>query len=168
MGTNTRRVVAALGMLLLSAAVVTTAAIPGQAAASPSPGTPGALSAIRTGAHPTYDRIVLDFPGGAPQIRTSRFVDKLIRDGSGQVESLPGSAFAEVSMSPGQTHDAQGHLTYPGPRKFTTPGLNNVTAVAITGDFEGYLTIGAGLHRRTTLNVFTLTGPPRVVIDIGR
>ncbi|MGH3793855.1 MAG: AMIN-like domain-containing (lipo)protein [Pseudonocardiaceae bacterium] len=173
MGMITRRVSVTLAAFLLSAVVGTIAAIPAQSAVQAQSavpagsGTPGALTGIRTGAHPTFDRIVLDFPGGTPQVRTARFVDKLVRDGSGQVEPLPGAAFAEVSMFGGSTYDANGHPTYLGPRKFSTPGLHNVMAIAITGDFEGYLTIGIGMRRQTSLNVFTLTNPARVVIDVG-
>lgn len=166
MRTITRRAGTVLGALVLSAAAVGTVAGPAQSAVSP--GTPGALTAIRTGVHPTYDRIVLDFPGGAPAVRRSEFVPKLIRDGSGEVEPMPGSAFADVTMFPARTTDLNGRPTYTGPRKVLNPGLNNVTGFAITGDYEGYLTIGMGMRRHTSLHVFTLTGPPRVVIDVAR
>jgi hypothetical protein len=162
------RAAVVLATLLFSAGVITAVAIPAESAVPAAAGTPGALTAIRTGAHPTYDRIVLDFPGGVPEVRDSRFVEELIRDPSGEVESLPGDQFAQVTMFPAATYDLEGNPTYLGPRKFTTPGLNNVTAIAITGDFEGYLTIAMGMREKTWLHVFTLTGPPRVVIDVGR
>lgn len=169
MSTITKRIVTVLGTLVLGATAFTTVAVPAQSAASDrSAVPPGALAGIRTGAHPGFDRIVLDFPGGAPNVVNSQFVPELIRDGSGEVEPMPGAAFAEVTMFSAATADGAGRSTYPGPRKFTTPGLNNVTGVAITGDYEGHLTIGTGLARRTSLHVFTLTGPPRVVVDIGR
>jgi hypothetical protein len=41
-------------------------------------------------------------------------------------------------------------------------------AVAITGDYESYLSIGIGMREQTWVNVFTLTAPSRVVIDVGR
>lgn len=168
----TKRVGTALGALAVSAAAFTTGAVPAQSAvaagSAASAVPPGALAGIRTGAHPGFDRIVLDFPGGAPDIVGSRFVPELIRDGSGEVEPMPGAAFAEVTMFSAGTADGAGRSTYPGPRKFTTPGLNNVTGVAITGDYEGYLTLGTGLRRQTSLHVFTLTGPPRIVVDIAR
>ena len=166
MGIITRRVTTVLGALVLSAAAVTAVAVPAQSAVSSR--APGELTGIRTGAHPSYDRIVLDYPGGAPQVINSQFVPQLIRDGSGEVEQLPGAAFAEVAMFPAGTADVNGNPTFSGPRKFTTSGLNNVTAIAITGDYEGHLTIGTGMHRKTSLHVFTLTGPPRIVVDIGR
>ncbi len=41
-------------------------------------------------------------------------------------------------------------------------------AVAITGDFEATLSVGVGMRKQTWVTVFTLTGPNRVVIDVGR
>ncbi len=39
-------------------------------------------------------------------------------------------------------------------------------AVAITGDYEGVLSMGVGMRRQTWIKAFTLTGPTRVVIDV--
>jgi hypothetical protein len=160
MGTITRRTVATL---LLSAAVVTAGAVPAQSAV---PDTP-VLTGIRTRVHPTFDRIVLDLSGPPPQV-SSRFVDDLTQDGSGDIAWLTGAAFAEVVATPAQAHDDAGHPSYPGAQKFRTRNLANVMAVAITGDYEAYLSIGVGMRRQTWVNVFTLTAPTRVVIDVGR
>jgi hypothetical protein len=126
------------------------------------------LTGIRTGAHPGFDRIVLDFSGPRPQVLSSRFADELIRDGSGDIEWLTGAAFAEVVLSPAQAHDDAGQLTYPQPWKFRTRDLSNVMAVAVTGDFEATLTIGIGMRQQTWIKTSTLTAPTRVVIDVGR
>ena len=40
-------------------------------------------------------------------------------------------------------------------------------AVAVTGDFEGVLSIGLGTRYQSWVRVFTLTAPTRVVIDVG-
>ncbi|MGH3989561.1 MAG: AMIN-like domain-containing (lipo)protein [Pseudonocardiaceae bacterium] len=163
MGTITRR---ALAAVLLSAAVVTAGAVPALSAVQPAPAIP-VLTGIRTGVHPTFDRIVLDFSGPRPQV-SSRFVDELIQDGSGDIEWLTGAAFAEVQANPAQAHDDQGNPSLPGPRKFRTRNLTNVMAVAITGDYEAYLTLGVGMRKQTWVTVFTLDAPTRVVIDVGR
>jgi len=164
MGTITRRTLASL---LLSAALVTASGVPAQSATQPAPVTP-VLTNIRTGVHPSFDRIVLDFSGPRPQVYSSRFVDELVRDGSGDVEWLTGAAFVEVVLTPAQAHDDAGQLTYPQPWKFRTRNLSNAMAVAITGDFEATLTIGVGMRKQTWVKAFTLTGPTRVVIDVGR
>jgi hypothetical protein len=41
-------------------------------------------------------------------------------------------------------------------------------AVAIPGDYEAVLSVGVGMRKQTWVNVFTLTAPSRVVIDVGR
>jgi hypothetical protein len=126
------------------------------------------LTGIRTAVHPTFDRIVLDLtPGYRPQV-TSRFTDELQRDGSGAIEWLTGCVFSEVVVHGARAHDDAGNSSYLGPRKFRTRNLSNVMAIAITGGFEATLSIGVGMRKRTWVKVFTLTGPNRVVIDVGR
>ena len=48
-----------------------------------------------------------------------------------------------------------------------TPDLQNVAAVTLAGDFEGQVTLGLGLNTKTYYQVFALSGPTRVVIDVG-
>ena len=164
MGAITRR---ALATILLSAAVVTVGAVPAQAApAQPAPDI-GVLTGVRTGVHPRFDRIVLDFSGPPPQV-SSRFVDELIQDGSGDIEWLTGAAFAEVVATPAYTHEDQGNSSWPGPRKFRTRNLTNVMALAVPGDYEAVLSVGVGMRKQIWVKTFTLTAPTRVVIDVGR
>jgi hypothetical protein len=72
-----------------------------------------------------------------------------------------------VVANPAAAHDDNGNPTYPGPQKFRTRNLRNVMAVAITGDYEAYLSIGLGIRTRTWVRTFTLTSPTRVVVDVG-
>ncbi|MGH3721117.1 MAG: AMIN-like domain-containing (lipo)protein [Pseudonocardiaceae bacterium] len=163
MGMISRRT---LATLFLSIGLVAAGAVPAQSAVPPASGVP-VLTGIRTGVHPTFDRVVLDFSGSPPKV-SSRFVDELIRDGRSDIEWLTGAAFATVVATPAQAHDDAGHPSYPGPQKFRTRNLTNVMAVGITGDFEGYLSIGVGMRKQTWVKVFTLDAPTRVVIDVGR
>jgi hypothetical protein len=144
MGSISRRTLAAL---LLSVAVVTAGTVPAQSAVPDIP----VLTGIRTGAHPAFDRIVLDVSGPRPQV-SSRLVDELTQDGSGNVEWLTGAAFAEVRATPAQAHDEAGHPSFAGPRKFRTSNLTNVMAVSIIGDFEGVVSVGVGMRKQTWVN----------------
>ncbi|SED19945.1 hypothetical protein SAMN04489727_6852 [Amycolatopsis tolypomycina] len=156
-----RRVLAAV-VLLLGGGLLA-AAGPAQAA---DPVTP-TMTNIRTGLNSGFDRVVLDLSSGpAPTVR-HQLVDELFADASGEVVWLTGEYFIEVFASPAAAHDADGNPTFPGPRKFRTWNLRNVMAVAVTGDFEGQLTIGLGVRSRTAVKVFTLTAPNRVVIDVA-
>jgi hypothetical protein len=136
------------------------------AAAQPAPTIP-TLTGIRTGQHPGFDRIVLDFAGGPAPTVTSEFTDELIADGSGEIFWLTGEYFLSVVSTPAYAHDQAGNPTYPGPDRLRTRNLRNVMAVGVTGDFEGYVSVGLGLRTQTWARAFTLTSPTRVVIDVG-
>lgn len=124
------------------------------------------LTNIRVGAHPDYDRIVFDLTA-LPATENARYVAQLVHDPSGAPVSLPGNAFLQVTMTGTAAHDDNGNLTYPGPDTFTTPQLTNVRAVALIGDFEGYVNVGLGLRHSAGIHVFTLTGPNRLVVDVN-
>jgi hypothetical protein len=147
--------------LLLAASVA--AAGPAQAQS-----TAPTLTGIRTGNNPGFDRVVLDLSAGqSPGTVSYQLVDELTADPSGEVVWLTGEYFVNVSAFAAAAHDQNGNPTYTGPQKFRTRNLSNVMAVAVTGDFEAHLTIGLGVRSRTTVNVFTLTAPNRVVIDVA-
>jgi hypothetical protein len=155
-----RRVLVAVTLLLAGSVA---AAVPAQATAPVIP----AMTAIRTGNNPAFDRVVLDLtPGPAPAVGY-QLTDELTADPSGEIVWLTGEYFIAVSATPAAAHDADGALTYTGPQKFRTRNLANVMAVVLTGDFEGHLSVGLGVRARTAVNVFTLTAPNRVVIDVA-
>ncbi len=160
MSTTLRRALLAVTLLL---AGTLAAAVPAQAG----PAT-AALTGIRTGLNSGFDRIVLDLSAGTvPSSLNYQLVDELTADPSGEVGWLTGQYFVNVSAFPLVAHDANGNPTYTGPQKFRTRNLHNVMAVAVTGDFEAHLSVGLGVRSRTTVNVFTLTAPNRVVIDVA-
>ncbi|SEF38333.1 hypothetical protein SAMN05421837_12058 [Amycolatopsis pretoriensis] len=146
--------------LLLAASVA--AAAPAQAVNSVP-----TLTAIRTGNNPTFDRVVLDLGPGSAPTPGYQLVDELIADPSSEIVWLTGEYFINVSVPYAAAHDDNGNPTYTGPVKFRTRNLSNVMAVAVIGDWEAHLLIGLGVRSRTTVNVFTLTAPNRVVIDVA-
>lgn len=129
------------------------------------PGPSALLTGISTGRHPTFDRIVLRFDGPVPDCKAS-FVDQITADGSGAPIPLGGNAFLSITNMGATSWDGT-QRTYTGSQSFSTPELDNVEAVVISGDFEGYLTIGVGMRQRTHYEVFALTDPTRVVIDVA-
>ncbi|MEU8637591.1 hypothetical protein AB0C38_35885 [Amycolatopsis sp. NPDC048633] len=157
-----RRALTAVALLLAGTGTLAAAA-PSSAAVQSVP----TLTTIRTGNNPGFDRIVLDLTSGAAPAVSYQLVDELTADPSGEIVWLTGEYFINVTATPAAAHDDAGNLTYPGPQKFRTRNLGNVMAVAVTGDFEAHLTIGLGVRSRTAVNVFTLTAPNRVVIDVA-
>jgi hypothetical protein len=80
---------------------------------------------------------------------------------------LPGNKFLRV-VAHAASANLAGRATYHGRTSFTTPQLRNVRAVALVGDFEGVLSVGLGVRHTSWVHVFTLTGPSRLVVDVGR
>lgn len=152
-----------VGTLLAATLITSVAVAPATAATTPF----HALTGIRVGRHATYDRVVLDFAGGAPTA-SHRYVTRFVAP-SGKTVTVLGPTHLLVTMHPAYGYNVNtGRRTYHGPQKFRTFALCNVRQVAIVEDFEGYLSIGLGMHHRSWVHVFRLTHPSRVVIDVGR
>jgi hypothetical protein len=169
MKTHPRRMIRTLAVIIIACATVVTGAVFVPVAnAAGSPATGQGLINSRVGRHATYDRIVLDFHGPVPRSFHAAWVPVLHSDPSGKRVVLPGSTFVDVTVAGTSQFDVLGHRLYRGSTNFRTPALRNVRAVAIIGDFERVLNVGIGVRHRTWVHLFTLTGPSRLVIDIGR
>lgn len=120
------------------------------------------LVAIRAAQHVDYDRVVFEFDGALPSQHNVASVPEIIADPSGIPIPMFGSALLEVVFHSATAHDETSFLT---PERITC-GLPNVVQVVRSGDFEGVLSYGIALAKQKQYNVFTLTNPSRVVIDI--
>ncbi|MEU8618954.1 hypothetical protein [Streptomyces sp. NPDC048623] len=120
---------------------------------------------VRWGVHPTFDRLVVDVRGKLPPVQVTP-VKALHYDGSGQRVPLPGKFFLEIRLSPAAAHNESGQSVYRGPRlvKLSLPALKGV---ALTGDFEGVVTIGAAFHTKPVYKTFVLHSPERFVLDVA-
>jgi len=124
------------------------------------PSRAGHLTAVSVGRHASYDRVVFTFSGGIPGY-TVGYVNEVRSDPKGDLAALPGQAFLRIVF-----HPASGYQSYAGPGSIT-PIFPALLQVRAAGDFEGYLSFGAGLSQRAGFRVVTLTQPDRVVIDVG-
>jgi hypothetical protein len=118
------------------------------------------LTKITIGRHAAFDRVVFQFSGGLPGYDI-RYVNKISTDPKGDLLPLPGTAFLRIVF-----HSASGQASYHGPGVIS-PALRTLRQLRLAGDFEGYLSFGAGLSRRAGFNVITLARPDRVVLDIA-
>ncbi|MER5311625.1 hypothetical protein ABT034_27975 [Streptomyces sp. NPDC002773] len=163
-----RHVLAAVAAGILSIAGIG-ATIPADAANTPYRSATAPTTALvvnaRWGGHATFDRLVIDVRGAVPPV-TVRQVAALYQDGSGQKVPLAGKYFLEIRLSPAAAHDGNGKSVYQGPRllKIHLPALKGV---ALTGDFEGVVTIGAAFDTKPAYKTFRLHGPERFVVDIA-
>jgi hypothetical protein len=150
--------------------LVRTLVVSGLAAAALAVAAPaGAQSAptlvdVRAGRHPGFDRVVFQFRGAVPQHRI-RYVDQLVQDGSGNPVSVAGAADLEVVFHGANAHNQDGSPSV-SPRRFS-PGLPAVKEIAQVGDFEAVVSYGIGIDHRRPIEVSTLSGPSRLVIDVS-
>jgi hypothetical protein len=116
-----------------------------------------ALPSVSAACHSTFDRFVIRAASGTPGYDV-RYVRRIVADPSGNPVSLRGTKRIRVVI-----HGARGH-TLPA---VVTPLCSNLRQVKKVGDFEGVVSFGLGLRRKTGFRVFRLTGPRRIVIDVA-
>jgi hypothetical protein len=120
------------------------------------------LFAIAAGCHPTFDRFVIRARFATPGYDV-RYVKKVIADGSGNTVSLLGTKRIHVVVREARGHTSGGTNLLPS---VLTPLCPNLRQVKGAGDFEGVVSFGLGLRRKTGFRVFRLTSPTRIVIDV--
>jgi hypothetical protein len=117
---------------------------------------------VATGCHATFDRFVVRARFATPGYDV-RYVKRIVADGSGEPVSLRGTKRIRVIVRNARGHTQAGTNLLPAVR---TPLCPNLRQVKTAGDFEGVVTFGLGLRRKTGFRVFRLTAPTRIVIDV--
>jgi hypothetical protein len=115
------------------------------------------------GCHSGYDRFVIRGRLATPGYDV-RYVSKIVADGSGNTIGLLGTKRIRVIIRPARGHTSGGTNLLPST---LTPKCSNLRQVKKAGDFEGVVSYGLGLSRKTGFRVFRLSGPTRVVIDVA-
>jgi hypothetical protein len=113
---------------------------------------------LRVGEHAHFDRVVIDVRGALPG-RTVRYVHRLRYDGSGARVPLHGRRFLQATLYPATAR----RYTGPDLQQYSMPVLRGV---ALTGDFEGYVSFGIALRRHVDFRVSVLHSPNRILIDL--
>ncbi|MFI1177005.1 AMIN-like domain-containing (lipo)protein [Streptomyces melanogenes] len=123
----------------------------------------------RTGAHPDYDRVVLDLTNNAPlpTVHTRVSSDPTYHlDAADEDRKLQitGKSYLFIDIAP---VDDRGTYTSPAVQAVSLPSLKGVQ-LAHAGGFEldHTTTFGLTLGDYTQYKVSTLTAPNRVVVDI--
>ncbi|MGI8626065.1 MAG: AMIN-like domain-containing (lipo)protein [Geodermatophilaceae bacterium] len=132
-----------------------------------SPGSNALLTDIRVGRHACYDRLVLDMAGDVWGYSV-RYVDQVVRDGSGELVPLRGGAKLEVTARSGAAPTDSFFL--PNGELADVSAYRTFRHVAWAGSFEGQTTIGLGVRARLPFRVFILDGPgngSRLIIDVA-
>jgi hypothetical protein len=125
------------------------------------------LTNVSVGFHPAegYDRIVYEFTNGLPTT-TVQYGGPAIGCGSGLPIAVQGVAYLKVRMTNTVAHNDMGQATIPASQ---IPGSGQAIVEARqTCDFEGIVEWTIGTDTTAPFRVFTLTTPPRIVIDVQR
>lgn len=122
------------------------------------------LVSVRASHHPGFDRVVFRFRGGLPASNRARYVSQLIADGSGNTVPVAGRAILQLRLGNAQAHTGSGAPTVAARKAYALP---NVMTTVRSGDFEGVVTYGIGLAKRTAFQVTRLHNPARVVVKVG-
>jgi hypothetical protein len=121
------------------------------------------LFGAAVGCHATYDRFVVRGRLATPGYDV-RYVSKIVADGSGKTITLLGTKRIRVVIRPARGHTTGGSNLLPST---LTPRCSNLRQVKKAGDFEGVVSYGLGLRRKTGFRVFRLTAPTRIVVDVA-
>jgi hypothetical protein len=118
---------------------------------------------VRVGDHDGFDRVVLELSGAATPGWGVAWGDEAVAEGSGDVVPLEGDHVLTISAS---------GTAMPEPGSFEVPArlgpAGAVAEVQVNGWFEGYTQVFAGVDGdERPFRVFTLTDPPRLVVDIA-
>jgi hypothetical protein len=150
---------------LLGLAAVAFGLPPFTTAAKSSPGSGGQAEVfgVATGCHSSFDRFVIRARFGTPRYDV-RYVKRIVADGSGRPVALRGTKRIRVVIRNARGHTQGGTNLLPRVR---TPLCPNLRQIKTAGDFEGVVSLGLGLRRKTGFRVFRLTGPTRIVIDVA-
>lgn len=185
MKTAISRIVAVLALVLPALLIPATAnahaapycgirwgSVPKSSTAAVNPASaPGDLTAIRSGRHTCYDRLVVDVDGSTQGYHV-RYVDQVRMDGSGHVVPTAGGARLQVVVG-APSYDEQGMETFAPPagqRLIDVAGYRTFREVTWAGSFEGQSSAGLGVRARLPFRVFTIAGPgasSRVVVDVA-
>jgi hypothetical protein len=120
------------------------------------------IDALRTGTHPGYDRLTIEFRNGLP--------------GSFELGMQTGTTFTTSPKGDRVTLAGKNgilviirgsdlHTSYSGSTDLKT-GYATLVEFRQVEDFEGVVQLALGVSGATCYRAFTMTGPDRLVIDI--
>jgi hypothetical protein len=125
-------------------------------------GPAGLIATMRTGSHPGYDRLAVEFASGEPGsiTITPQPQPTFTNSPRGNFVTLAGAAGLHVVM-----RNADAHTSFGGPIVLQPNGRGLVEVRRIE-DFEGYVGLGLGLAKSSCYRAFMLSNPTRLVIDV--
>jgi hypothetical protein len=108
----------------------------------------------------SFVRIVCQFKVAIPGY-TFRYVPGIVAEGNQNPIAVPGTKFFSITFKPAQAHDGGADTHPPAWGVIRQVGAGNVVAFTLSGDYEGYVSLGFGLKKQVEvrLSELTQTGP---------
>lgn len=124
-------------------------------------------SDIRTGAHPCFERIVIELAGRGelPGVRVQYVDDPVLLSPSDQTVEIAGDATLLISVAAWMP--SMEGVGYDGPTQFEPDNVAHILELRQVENFEGMTAWAIGLDRERPFSVDFLDSPPRIVVDIA-
>jgi hypothetical protein len=123
------------------------------------------ITDVRVGTHDGFDRFVIEFEQGTPELTLDRAEPPFTQDGSGLPVEVRGESFLALVLRGGTRQTDEGTSSFDGPTEWDADLPALVHAVQ-AGDFERQSTWYLGLEAQSCVRLLLLDGPPRLVIDL--
>lgn len=123
---------------------------------------------VRTGAHPDYDRLVIDLSDGTlPNVTATPSADGsyVLPSGDTRYLTTKGTSYLFIDLNSALTVDDAGRPTFTSPTTQTV-SLPSLKGVQLTSSYEGYVEFGLTLGSHTSYQISHLTSPNREIVDI--
>jgi hypothetical protein len=118
------------------------------------------VTAVRVGAHPGYDRFVIEFSGAVPSYTATPQSDsRFTLTPKGGTVTLQGTNGVLITVQP------INWTAYAGPTSLR-PEFTYLREARLIQNFEGVQQWGLGVAGAAAVRVFTLTSPARLVVDV--
>jgi hypothetical protein len=122
---------------------------------------------IRTGAHPCFERVVIELagPGDMPGVRVEYVDDPVHLSPSDETVEIDGDATLVISVAawmPSMEGDG-----YAGPVDFSPTNVEHILQLRQVENFEGMSAWAIGLDTERDFEVTFLESPARIVVDIA-
>lgn len=120
----------------------------------------------RTGAHPCFERVVIEFEGTGdfPGYRVEYVADPVLLSPSDLTVEIAGDATLVLAVGSWLSNmEGEG---YAGPQQIFPTNVEHIEELRVIENFEGMHQWAIGLDEERGFRVTTLLDPPRIVIDI--
>jgi hypothetical protein len=133
----------------------------------PGPVPPVILRAVRTAAHPEFDRVVFTFDGADMPGYHIEYIDRPVRQcGSGDTVPVAGDAWLAVRLEPAHAHEGDTTMVVTVRERNRMLTLPNLRQLVLTCDFEAQVEWVLGVRSPNRYRVLELRAPTRLVVDV--